>query len=254
MRDSDLLLIPVRASQVAGIAVGWLAVALSMAAIGSAAVARVGGDVAAPQAQITVMRSIDTGNSDASPAPGIDTSMAVAALTQPGFRTVSVATSANPVTQVRTNVAAARTKTSSATPQQPLASTATTAPVVAVPDVVVVGSEPTPTATPVASTPSKTKPGKNHSTKNPPGSQATSASGGPVVAAASVATWHRAEGAIRAVCQGTALASVQLKPSGGYESTERTSQVRSAITFDGPSTVSVRVTCADGTPSFEIRD
>lgn len=240
-------------------AVGWLAVALSMAAIGSASVTRIGGFASEPQTQITVMRSIDTGNSDASPAPGTDTSMSVATLTQPGPRTVSIAAAPKPVTTVRTTAALISPKTSSATPQPASATTVTAAPVVTVP-VVVVGSEPTTVSTPAAATPTptKTRPGKNNSTKHPYANQSASAnqtaSTSPVVAAASVATWQGAVGAIKAACQGTALASVQLKASDGYGATQRTSQVRSAITFDGPCTVSVRVTCSDGTPSFEVRD
>jgi hypothetical protein len=256
MRDSDLVLIPVRGSQVAGIAVGWLAVALSMAAIGSASVARVGGDVAEPQTQITVWRSITTGNSGASLAPAVDTSRAMAALTQPGFSTVSVVQSAKPLTSARTPAAPVSSQASSATPQPtPTRSVTavpvvTAAPLVAVPNDLAVGSEPT--TTPVASTPTKSKPGKDHSTKYASDSQTTGTPGSAVVAAASVATWQQAVGAISAVCQGTGLASVQLSPSEGYEATEHTSPVRDEITFDGPSTLSVRVTCSEGTPSFEI--
>jgi len=221
-----------------------------MAAIGSASVARLGGDVAEPRAQITVARSINTGNSDASPAPGPDTSMVIAALTQPGFRTVSVAQPAKPVTSARSTAAPVRSKASSATPQPTLA--VTVAPVVTVPDVIVVGSEPSPSTTPVTPTPTKTKPGKDHSTKHPSAGQTTGTSGNPVVAAASVATWRQAQGVIRAACEGTTLASVQLKPGEGYEATDRTSPVRGAITFDGPRKLSVRVSCTEGTPSFEI--
>src|SRR5487761_2774286 len=58
---SDLVFIPVKGSQVAGLAGGWLAIALSMAAIGSVAVGRVGVSSSEAQVQITVTKSVRAG-------------------------------------------------------------------------------------------------------------------------------------------------------------------------------------------------
>jgi hypothetical protein len=64
--------VAVKGSHVAVLVLGWLAVALSSAAIGSSSVARVGLGSAKPQWQITVARTVDTNTSGRISGDGAD--------------------------------------------------------------------------------------------------------------------------------------------------------------------------------------
>jgi hypothetical protein len=242
--------IPVKRSQVAGLAVGWLAVALSMAAIGAAAVARVGVDSTGSQVQITVSRSTSQGKSVATLAPSSQSSVAISVPTQADLDTASLAQYAKPVTPARTSSTPASAKTSSAAPQPTPTSSATLPPLAAVPEIGVLAPDDAAT-TRATSTPSATKPGKG-TTKHPSGGKTATGSGSATVVAVSFSAWRHAEGAIRAGCNGPSLAFVESKAGDGYEASQRASWFRTAITFDGPTTVSVGVSCSDGKPSFSI--
>jgi hypothetical protein len=242
----------VKRSQVAGLAAGWLAIALSMAAIGAAAVSRVGVDVTESQVQITVARPTRDVQAAWTPAPAADT-FNISPAARPNVPTVSFAQYTKAVTPARTTVAPVAAKSVVATPAAP-SSTVTAAPVVAVPNSAVVDTEDGSTTTPpVPSTTPTTKPGKD-STKHHSSGNTASGSGSTAVVATSLSVWKEAEGAIRAGCMGTELTFVEAKPSQGYEASQRTSWVRTAVTFKGPTKVSVGVSCSGGEPSFSILD
>ena len=220
------MLIPVKHSQVAGLAVGWLAVALSMAAIGTAAVGRVGmGTVGAP-VQVTVTKSVTVGiygaglapaeaPSSVPPAPGVVTS-------ESGTRTVSITE--------YTRSAATRT---------PSAST----------DVQVPTTVPQPIAPPTA-TPTRARPTKVTTAKEQTGNKTATATVNRSVEAVTFAAWSQPQGAIRAGCKGTQLTLVEPKASDGYTASPRLAWIRSVITFDGAEKLSVFVSCENGLPSF----
>jgi hypothetical protein len=167
---SDLVLIPVKHSQVAGLAVGWLAVALSMAAIGTAAVDRVGMGNAAAQVQATVTKSATVGISAVASAPSASPSSEPPAPSavkgDSGTRTVSLTQSARSVT------------------------TRTTAPTSASENVQVSITVPQPKITPTA-TPTKAKPTKVTTPKAQTGSKTVTASAtaNPSVVAVTCASW-----------------------------------------------------------------
>ena len=252
MENSDLVFIPVRSSQVVGLVVGWLAVALSMAAIGTASIARVGVNISDFQTQTAVSISTSERESASMRAPGTVASVAIPAPTLPGPQTVSFAQYAGSVTSARTTRTSARPTSPSATPQAASSSSVTVAPVGVLPAVVELGSAvPAATATPTIDTPVTTRPDKG-STKHP--FRTTTTSYDSAVAVLAVSTWRSDEGAIRAACQGTSLAFVEPKAGTGYGATERTSWFRTSITFDGATKVSVRVGCSNGTPTFDVED
>jgi hypothetical protein len=230
--------------------VGWLAIALSMAAIGAAAVARVGVDVTESQVQITVSRPTRDVQATSTPAPAANT-FGTSLAAPPNVPTVSFAQYAKAVTPARTTAAPVAAKRVVATPAAP-SSTVTVAPVVEVPDSAVVDPEGGSTTTPpVPSTTPTTKPGKDSTKHHQSGNTATVSGSGAVVAM-SISAWREAEGAIRAGCQGTELTFVEAKPSDGYDAIQRTSWLRTAVAFTGPTKVSVGVSCSGGEPSFSI--
>jgi hypothetical protein len=203
---SDLVLIPVKHSQVAGLAVGWLAVALSMAAIGTAAVDRVGMRNAAAQVQVTVAKSATVGISAVASAPSASPSSEPSApsvsASEPGMRTAALAQYVKPAAAPTTSASAsARVQVLVTAPQPTPASTsATVTSVVEVPQSeVLVPEDISTTTTPTTATPTKVT-----ATKKPASSKATTtdqitASGSPE--AVSFSAWHHPQGAIWAGCK-----------------------------------------------------
>jgi hypothetical protein len=181
----DLVLIPVKHSQVAGLAVGWLGVALSMAAIGTAAVDRVGIRNAAAQVQVTVTKSVTVGISAVASAPSASPSSEPPAPSavngDSGTRTVSLTQYARSVTTRTTppTSASETVQVSITIPQPtPASSGATVPPVVAVPpSEVLLTEDRTPTATPTKVT----------TPKKPTGSKTVTASANPSVVAVTFA-------------------------------------------------------------------
>ncbi len=252
-----------RGSQVFGLAVGWLAVALSMAAIGTASLARVGLSTSGPQAQITVSRSTSAGQSDSVLAPASGDWITISARTQADVGTVSLVELTTPVTPARTTVAAAGSMASSAEPQPSPPSDTPTAPVVKAPVVkaplveapvvVIPDNDALDTADGVQPMkPATTKLSQDLTPNHPSDGTATKASDSLLVATESFSTVRLSEGAIRAGCNETALTFVEPKPSDDYQSTQRTSGSRTSVTFDGPTELTVWVSCSDGKPSFSI--
>ena len=246
------MFIPVKGPQVAALTVGWLAVALSMAAIGSASVAHVGVGTAESQPRVTVARTVSLGTSATTPVAAPDIVAALSAPTQPAVVTVAVAQDAKPVTHVRTTSAPTAAQTSSALPQVAPTTSPVTVSVGTVPTVGVTTPSGTTTLTP--STPASTKPGKGSTVKHSSGGKATTTSASATVQAASFSAWRQTAGAIWAGCQGPTLTYVDPKPSDGYGATQRASWIHTSITFEGPTRVSVRVGCSDGKPSFSVLD
>jgi len=187
---SDLVLIPVKHSQVAGLAVGWLAVALSMAAIGTAAVDRVGMRNAAAQVQVTVAKPATVGISAVASAPSASPSSEPPAPSavegDSGTRTVSLTEDARSVTTRTTT--SANVQASITVPQSaPARSGATVPPVVAVPpSEVLLAEDRTPTTTPT-----KTKSTEVTTPKKLTGSKTVTASAtaNPSVVAVTFASW-----------------------------------------------------------------
>ena len=181
---SDLVLIPVKHSQVAGLAVGWLAVALSMAAIGTAAVDRVGMRNAAAQVQVTVTKSVTVGISAVASAPSASPSseppVPSAVNGDSGTRTVSLTQYARSVTTRTTapTSASANVQVSITVPlPTPPSSGATVPPVVAVPQSeVLLPQDGTPTATPTT----KANPSTVTTPKKPTGSKTATATANPL--------------------------------------------------------------------------
>lgn len=240
-------------SQVAGLAVGWLAVALSMAAIGTAAVNRVGMGSAGAQVQVTVTKSVTVGISAVASAPSASPSSEPPAPSgvkgESGTRTVSLTQYARsaPTRTTAPTPASANVQVSITVPQPtPASSGATVPPVVAVPQSeVLLPEDGTPTTTPT-----KAKLTKVTTPNKPTGSKTTTATENPSVVALTFAAWRHPQGAIWAGCTGTKLAFFEPKASDGYTATQRLAWIRSSITFDGPEKLSVFVSCADGLPSF----
>lgn len=248
------MLIPVKHSQVAGLAAGWLTVALSMAAIGTAAVGRVGMGTAEALVQVTVTKSVPVGiygaglasagaPSSEPPAPGVVTS-------ESGTRTVSITEYARSAA-TRTSSASTDVQVSTTVPQPtPASGGVAVPPVVEVPQSEeLLPEDGTPTTTPTA-TPTRAKPTKVTTPKKPTGSKTATATVNPSVEAVTFAAWSQPQGTVRAGCKGTQLTLVEPKASDGYTASPRLAWIRSLITFDGAEKLSVFVTCEDGLPSF----
>ncbi|HSN10563.1 MAG TPA: hypothetical protein VLS51_00440 [Propionibacteriaceae bacterium] len=159
---------PVKGSHVAALAIGWLAVALGSAVLGSASIARLGFGTAQPQSQITVMRvgspmrAFPTGE-------GVTDFVGVDAA-GPGGRTVSVIPYLKP--SVRTTASPAPVATAAPAAAAPSDITAPIGDAPLLPPTSS-GSGPTLGLAPTASpTPSSTAPGKG-STKKPPNNKST---------------------------------------------------------------------------------
>jgi len=174
----------VKHSQVAGLAVGWLAVALSMAAIGTAAVDRVGMRNAAAQVQVTVTKSVTVGISTVASAPSALPSSEPPAPSavkgESGTRPVSLTQYARSVTTRTTapTSASANVQVSITVPlPTPPSSGATVPPVVAVPQSeVLLPQDGTPTATPTT----KANPSTVTTPKKPTGSKTATATANPL--------------------------------------------------------------------------
>ena len=240
-------------SQVAGLAAGWLAVALSMAAIGTAAVNRVGMGTAKAQVQVTVARSVTVGISGAvlapAQAPSSEAATPSAVKGESGTHTVSLTQYA--LSAARTTSASANVQVPITVPRStPASSSAAVPPIVAVPgSEALLPQDGTPTTT-LTTTPTKAKPTKVTTPKKSTVINAATATADPSVVAVTFAAWSGPQGAIRAGCKGTQLAIVEPKPSDGYTVSQRLALVRSSITFDGPEKLSVVVSCEDGLPRF----
>jgi hypothetical protein len=239
----------VKHSQVAGLAAGWLAVALSMAAIGTAAVNRVGMGTAKAQVQVTVARSVTVGISGAvlapAQAPSSEAATPSAVKGESGTHTVSLTQYA--LSAARTTSASANIPVPITVPlSTPASSSAAVPPVVAVPgSEALLPQDGTPTTTPTKAKPTKVTTPKKSTVIN-----AATATADPSVVAVTFAAWSGPQGAIRAGCKGTQLAIVEPKPSDGYTASQRLALIRSSITFDGPEKLSVLVSCEDGLPRF----
>jgi hypothetical protein len=242
----------VKHSQVAGLAAGWLAVALSMAAIGTAAVNRVGMGTATAQVQVTVARSVTVGIYGAvlapAQAPSSEAASPSAVMGESGTRTVSLTLARS---AARTTSASADVQVPITVPRStPASSSAAVPPVVAVPgSEALLPEDGTPTTTPTT-TLTKAKPTKVTTPKKSTVINAATATADPSVVAVTFAAWSHPQGAIRAGCKGTQLAIVEPKPSDGYTASQRLVLIRSSITFDGPEKLSVLVSCEDGLPRF----
>jgi heme-binding NEAT domain protein len=208
----------VKHSQVAGLAAGWLTVALSMAAIGTAAVGRVGMGTAEALVQVTVTKSVTVGiygpGLAPAEAPGVVTS-------EYGTRTVSITEfarsaatrppSASTNVQVSTNVQASTNVQVSTTVPQPTPASGGVAmpPVVEVPASEKLRPENgTPTTSPTA-TPTRAKPTKVTTPKKSDGSKTATATVHHSVKAVTFAAWSQPQGAVRAGYKGTQLALVE---------------------------------------------
>jgi hypothetical protein len=239
----------VKHSQVAGLAAGWLAVALSMAAIGTAAVNRVGMGTAKAQVQVTVARSVTVGIYGAvlapAQAPSSEAATPSAVKGESGTHTVSLTQYA--LSAARTTSASANIPVPITVPlSTPASSSAAVPPVVAVPgSEALLPQDGTPTTTPTKAKPTKVTTPKKSTVIN-----AATATADPSVVAVTFAAWSGPQGAIRAGCKGTQLAIVEPKPSDGYTASQRLALIRSSITFDGPEKLSVLVSCEDGLPRF----
>ncbi len=175
------MLILVRHSQVAGLAVGWLTVALSMAAIGSAAVSRVGMGTAEALVQVTVTKSVTVGiygaalapaesSSSEPPAPGVVKG-------ESGTRTVSITQYARSAA-TRAPSASTNVQVSTTVPQPtPASGSVAVPPVVEVPQSEeLLPENATPTTTPTATaTPTKARPTKVTASKKATGSKTATA-------------------------------------------------------------------------------
>lgn len=232
-----------KSSQVAGLTAGWLTVALSMAAIGSASVSRVGVDNAESQPQVTVTRTIAVEKVDkAVPTPIAATDIAAAITAPTQVSAASLGQYAKPVTTTRTSV-----PTSAQTPPASPPITSATTPS----DVPGSGSgSGTPGDTPASPPPIVTVPKPTPSPTKDPSEGHGSAPGSPG-ASPSFGVWRHAQGVIWAGCAGQVLTFLDARPSYGYTVTQRTSPVRAAVTFSGPTTASVRINCTFGQPSFD---
>ena len=239
-----------KGSQVAGLTAGWLAVALSMAAIGTASVGRVGVDTAGPRAQVTVTKTVLVGDSASTSVAATDIAVVTSASTQPVAATVTAAQYVKPITPARTAAAAAKTSSALQTPPRSASPGPPTlgVPIVSAPVVgsTIVGVE-RPGDEDTASTwlPVPTKGG----TKLASGTASTS----PATVGVSTSTWRGAQGAIWAGCKASALTSLDPKPSKGYSVSARSTWLGTTITFVGPTTLSVLVRCSDGKSSFTIQ-
>lgn len=233
--------------QVAGLTLGWLAVALSMAALGTASLAHVGVGTGESQPQVTVTRTISVEKSAPSTVAAPDIAAALSAPAHDNGQPASVVEYVTPFTPSRTTSATPAGTTSSADPQ--VAPTGSPAPVAPVLDAPGIGALP-PGGTAAATSPSASEPTDDGATA-PSGTKTTTAPS-PTVVAVTLGTWHHKQGTIWAGCRGSSLVSVDATANDGYQATTRTSLALTAVTFVGPTTVSVRVGCTDGTPSFSI--
>jgi hypothetical protein len=203
---SDLFFIPVKHSQVAGLAAGWLAVALSMAAIGTAAVGHVGVDTSVAQAQATVRKPVTVGIPSAplattqtpqshAPAPSVSAS-------EPSMRTAALAQYVKPAAAATTSTSTpARVQVLVTAPQPTPASTsATVSSVVKVPQSEVLVPEDVSTATtPTTATPTKVKATKKPASRKTTTTDQIKASGS--LEAVSVSASRNRQGAISAGCK-----------------------------------------------------
>ena len=221
----------------AALAAGWLAVALSMAALATAAISRVGTETSGAQAQVTITM---TATVRATPGP-----TAPSSLTQLPGAPEMTAQSTTEVTagmEAATQVQATRVRRSSTvsrmTVTQPFAAPAasTSAPVVLVPTIDVPS---TPTATPTATKSTKT-PTPSATTKN------TTEADGTITAL----TWAHRQGGIHAGCLGERLAYAEPWATTGYRVEKSYTWIRTAIFFNGSAPLTVLVGCQGGHPTF----
>ena len=196
-------------SQVAGLAAGWLTVALSMAAIGTAAVGRVGMGTAGAVAQVTVVKSVTVGiygaalapaeaPSSEPPAPGV-------AQGESGTRTVSITEYARSAA-TRAPSASTNVQVSTTVPRPtPASGSVAVPPVVEVPQSEALLPE---NATPTT-TPTKAKPTNDTTPKKPTGSKTANATVNASAADVTFAARSHPQDAVRAGCKGTQLALIE---------------------------------------------
>ena len=217
----------------AALAAGWLAVALSMAALATAAISRVGTQSSGAQAQVTITMTATVRTTSAPAAPSSPAQIPRAAAT-----TAASTIDPPPTTQV------GRSSTVSRTIVPPVAiapapAASTSRPVVAVPDIgMLLPSTKTPTPTATTKKPTKT-PTPSATTKNT------------VEASGSLDSWWKHhQGRIHAGCRGDKLVYAEAWAASGYRVTKSTTWIRTAIRFDGSSPVTVLVGCHHGHASF----
>jgi len=242
--ESDLVSIPVKGSQVAGLVAGWLAVAMSMAAIGSASVARVGLGASEPQTQITVASSIGTGESQPVGSVVGALSLAGPALPQTPLATVSKAQSVAVASAVRKAATPVAAGTPSVTPQPPVVSSTPVLPPATI------------APTDASAKPAKDPTGRPHKspwtkpTKETTGSgtKAITSESLVVTAASLTSIWRTAESTVTAQCTGRSLEALRSTLSSGHTAGMQQVRARTA-TLSGPTRVSVQAAQSAGTPS-----
>ncbi len=212
----------------AALIAGWLAVALSMAALATAAISRVGTTNGGAQVQVTVTRTATVPAT--APSPSLVTPQAV------------------PVTTSTPDESASETSTA---PVQTVATSSR--PAVAELAVVVAPSAPAMSvsavvAPPAPSTPT-TSPSSNVTSSKPVPLPATST---PTAKSDTVSwlTWRRSQGGVRAGCHGSVVLVADQWAAKGYVVTRHSNWIRTVVVFDGPSPLKVLVDCHDRKPNF----
>ena len=190
-----------KGSQVAGLVVGWLAVALSMAAIGTAAIDRVGVYNSRVQVQITVTRRVTVGIPSAPPATQTPQAQAPApsvSASEPTMGTAALAEYVKPVV-ARTTSAPAGVQVTVTAPHPTAESSATVTPVVEVPhSEVLVQEDISATTTPTPATPTKVKATKKPDSSKTATTEQITASGS--LEGDSFSAWRHPHGANSAGC------------------------------------------------------
>lgn len=208
-------------AEAAAIAAGWLTVALSMAAIGSAAVSHVGAGTASVQVQLTVPAA----------APATTQRAVQIAPEPPAAPTIDASEAAALTTSVAVPSATVTAPTAAATAKG-IAAVPPTAPI---PTGLVSSAVPTgdnavlTIADPVAK-PSAT-------------STATSST-------FDSSRWEGPQGTVWARCDGRQILYVGARPADHYEVTKDYSWSHVSVIFDGPDPVTVTVKCYSSVPHF----
>ncbi|MGV8849785.1 MAG: hypothetical protein ACOH16_09570 [Propionibacteriaceae bacterium] len=221
----------------AALAAGWLAVALSMAALATAAISRVGTQSSGAQAQVTITMTATVRATSARTATSSSAQIPSAAGTA-AEPTIDITQAGLSSTVRRTTVAPpAVIATAPAAP--------TIRPIVTVPSIsVLLPSTPTPTPTATTQKPTATRPPKT------PTSSATSKDTVEASGTASESWWKQRQGRICADCRSDELAHAEAWAASGYRVTKSSTWIRTAIFFDGASPVTVLVGCHDGHATF----
>lgn len=216
----------------AALAAGWLAVALSMAALATAAISRVGTQSSGAQAQVTITMTATVRATSAPTAPS-----SAAQIPSAAAKTAGSTIDTTQTTQLGRSSTVSRTTFAPPAVIATARAASTSRPAVAVPDIGVLLPS-TQTPTPAATT------------KKPTTSSATSKDTVEASGTASESWWKQRHGRIYADCRGDRLAYAEAWAASGYRVTKSSTWIRTAFLFDGSSPVTVLVGCHDGHATF----